>query len=143
MKLNSLLLVAAAAFTGAQAGENMSKEVEMAVRTVQTAFDQGNKEVLKRFLTEDHTSVLSYARITSTEDLLRHLSDFKFSEYKIDRLQVKLLSPEVALVSQRATIQGTYQGRKVPSPVHVTTVWVRRGGQWLQTYYQETPWDSK
>jgi uncharacterized protein (TIGR02246 family) len=143
MRLHSLLLVVAGAFPEAQADQDTAKEVQNAVRTVQAAFDRGDKDLLRRYLTPDHASILPYARITSTEDLLKHLSDFKFAEYKIEDLQVKLLTPDVALVSQRATIQGTYRGRKVPSPVHVTTVWVRRGGQWLQDLYQETPPDSK
>jgi hypothetical protein len=90
-------------------------------------------------MTEDHVSIMTYAHSSSADELLKSLSDYNFSEYKISEQRVKFLTQEVALASQHATIKGTYKGKEVPSPVHVTTVWLKRRGKWLQAFYQETP----
>ena len=100
-------------------------------------------DTLKGHMTEDHVTILTCARFANTADQLKVLSDWKFSEYKIDALKVKTLTKDVALVSYQATIKGTYNGKEVPSPVQVAEVWVRRDGKWLQASYQETPLDRK
>jgi hypothetical protein len=62
-----------------------------------------------------------------------------FSNYKIEGLKVRSITPDVALVSYRATITGTYKGKEVPWPVTLAKLWVRRHGKWLEASYQETP----
>jgi uncharacterized protein (TIGR02246 family) len=142
MGLHSLLIVAAGLLPATEA-KGVSEEVERAVWAVQTAFNKGDVDGVKKLVTEDHVTLLSYARWSNAADQLKVLDAFKFSEYKIDDLKVKPLTKDVALVTYRATIKGTYAGKAVPSPVYVAEVWVKRDGKWLQASYQETPPDSK
>jgi ketosteroid isomerase-like protein len=122
-----------------QARADTAGEVERSVRAIQAAFDKGDADTLRGLMTEDHVSTLTYARFSNAAELLKALPDYKFLEYKISGLEVKALTEDVALASHQATIEGTYKGREVLSPVQVTTVWVKRGGKWHQAYYQETP----
>jgi ketosteroid isomerase-like protein len=126
-----------------QARADTAEEVERAVRSIQAAFDQGDADTLRGLMTEDHVSTLTYAHFSNAAELLRALAEYKFSDYKISDLKVKPLTTDVALASHQATIKGTYNGSAVPSPVQVTTVWVKRGGKWLQVSYQETPGPKK
>jgi uncharacterized protein (TIGR02246 family) len=143
MGLHTLLFVAAGLLPATEARGGVSEEVERAVWAVQTAFNKGDVDGVKKLLTEDHVTLLSYARWSNAADQLKVLDAFKFSEYKIHDLEVKPLTKDVALVTFRATIKGTYAGKAVPSPVDVAQVWVKRDGKWLQASYQETPLDSK
>ena len=143
MGLRCLLIGTAILLLAVQARADTVKEVERAVRTIQTAFNKGDVDTLKGLMTKDLTTTLTYARFSSAADQLKVLSDWKFSEYKIDGLKVKPLTKDVALVSYSATIKGTYKGKQVPSPVQVGQVWVRRDGKWKQASYQETPLDEK
>ena len=52
---------------------------------------------------------------------------------------VKFLGKDAALVTYPVTLKGTFRGRAVPARNFVSAIWVRRGGQWRQTFYQETP----
>jgi uncharacterized protein (TIGR02246 family) len=113
--------------------------VERSVRSIQAAFDNGDADTLRGLMTEDHVSTMTYARFSSAAELLEALPDYQFSEYLFSELKAQLLTPDVALAWHQATIKGTYKGREVPSPVKVTTVWVKRGGKWRQASYQETP----
>jgi uncharacterized protein (TIGR02246 family) len=143
MVLHTLLMVAAGTLPAADAKGDVAAEVERAVRAVQTAFNKGDVEAVRKLLTEDHVALLTYAHFSNAADQLKVLADFKFSKYKIDDLKVKPLTGDVAQVIYRATITGSYAGKVVPSPVHVGEVWVKRDGKWLQASYQETPRESK
>jgi hypothetical protein len=143
MGLYSLLIVAAGSVPAANADGDVAAEVKRAKQAVQTAFNKGDADAVRKWLIPDHVTLLTYARFTNTADQMKVLSHWKFSEYKITGLKVKPLTKDVALVTFRATIKGTYAGKAVPSPVYVGEVWVKRNGKWLQASYQETPPDSK
>jgi len=143
MGLRSLWIGTVVMFLALQAKADTTEEVERAVRTIQTAFNKGDVDALKRLMTEDHVTILTYARFSNTADQLQVLADWKFTEYKLEGLNVKALTKDVALVAYQATIKGTYKGKEVPSPVQVAEVWINRDGKWLQASYQETPVDQK
>jgi len=143
MGLRSLWIGTVVMLLALQAKADTAEEVERAVRTIQTAFNKGDVDALKRLMTEDHVTILTYAQFSNTADQLQVLADWKFTEYKLEGLKVKALTKDVALVSYEATIKGTYKGKEVPSPVQVAEVWINRDGKWLQASYQETPVDPK
>jgi uncharacterized protein (TIGR02246 family) len=143
MGLRSLLIGTVVMLLAVQAKADTAEDVERAVRTIQTAFNKGDVDALKRLMTEDHVTILTYAQFSNTADQLQVLADWKFTEYKMEGLKVKALTKDVALVSSQATIKGTYKGKEVPSPVQVVEVWINRDGKWLQASYQETPVDPK
>ena len=143
MRWRSLLIGAAALFIAGEARSDTAEEVERALRAIQAAFNKGDAATLKGLMTEDHVSIMTYARISGAAELLKALGDFKFSEYKISELKVRSISKDVALASHQATIKGTYKGREVPSPVLVTTIWVKHDGKWLESWYQETPMNKQ
>jgi uncharacterized protein (TIGR02246 family) len=143
MGLQALMIAAVAVLPSADAGGDVAKEVEGAVRAVQAAFNKGDARTLKRLMTEDHLTILTYARFSTAAGQLKVLSAWKLSEYKMSGLEVRALTKDVALASYRATIKGTYKGKDVPSPVRVVQVWVKRDGRWLEASYQETPQGGK
>jgi uncharacterized protein (TIGR02246 family) len=143
MGLQSALVGAAVLLVAVQTGGDSADDVERAVHAIQTAFNKGDVATLKLLMTEDHMATLTYAQFAKAADQLAVLTEFKFSEYKIDGLKVKSLTPDTALVTYQATIKGTYKGNKVPSPVQVVEVWIKRDGKWLQGSYQETPRENK
>jgi uncharacterized protein (TIGR02246 family) len=142
MRLYALLIVTAGAVAAPDEKVDMTKEVERAVRTIQTAFNNGDVDTLRGLMTEDHVTLLAYAHFFGREDQLKLLSEFRFSEYKIDGLKVKAITGDVVLVTYQATIRGTYKRSEVMSPVAVGEVWVKRDGKWRQASYQETPIDK-
>jgi ketosteroid isomerase-like protein len=143
MRLQSMLMAAALLLPAANADDDPTQVVAKAVRSLATAYDQGDVEQVKRLMTQDHEATLPYVRFSNRADQLKALADFKIVDYKIEGLQVKLLAKDSALATYRATINGTYKGERVPSLVLVVEVWIKRDDQWLQASYQETPIDRK
>jgi hypothetical protein len=139
MRFHCLVVALTIASAAAASTDDVIKEVGRSVRTIQTAFNKGDKATLETLMTPDHFTVLSYASFSSAAAQLKVLSEFQFSDYVIGGLEVKPLSDDVALVRYRASIKGTYRDKPVPSPVHVTQVWIKRRTTWLQAAYVETP----
>jgi hypothetical protein len=60
-------------------------------------------------------------------------------EYKVERQQVKRLSPDLMLVSDVFTMRETYDGQDISGHYWSSDVWVRRKGKWLLLVEQEVP----
>ena len=43
----------------------------------------------------------------------------------------------------QSTVNGTFKGKPLPAKLTVVTVWVQRGGKWLEVFYQATALDAK
>lgn len=146
MKAKVLVVLAACCLVAAEGPEDRTamQAVEKAMTALNEAFKNGDAEMVKRLMTADHVAVTSYyGGPQKLEDQLKTLSDNKVTEYKTGKMQVKLLSQDVAMVSYPLTLKATYKGKEVPVRNFVSTVWVRKGNHWLETFYQETPVDGK
>lgn len=70
---------------------NAADEVERSVRSIQAAFDKGKRETLRGLMTEDHVSIMTYTHSSNAAELLKSISDYNFSEYKISEQRVNPL----------------------------------------------------
>ncbi len=135
--LGSLLFVA-------EGRADVREEVENARQVLRAAFDSGDAKVIEQRTTADHLAITTGFQFFSQADQLRTLSDYHLSSYEAAGLQVIPLTEDVVQLTFRADIEGTFQGRQLPSKIRVVETWVRRDGKWLQASYQSTPvGDSK
>jgi uncharacterized protein (TIGR02246 family) len=67
--------------------------------------------------------------------------DCVMNSFEFHDAQLRQITPDVAILSFRATQDTNCGGQALPSSVHATSVYVRRDGDWLVTSYQETPAD--
>ncbi len=117
----------------------MREEVENARQVLQTAYNSGDAKVIEQRTTVDHLAITTGFQFFSQADQLTALSDFNLTSYEVAGLQVIPLTEDVAQLTFRADIEGTFRGRQLPSDIRVVETWVRRDGQWLQASYQTTP----
>src|SRR5262249_41834675 len=102
------LLIGAVILFASDTKEDGGREVGAEVQNIQAAFNRGDVATVRGLMTEDLLTVLPYARFANAAEQLKVLSAWKISDYKIEGLRVKALTGDVALVSYRATIKGTY-----------------------------------
>jgi ketosteroid isomerase-like protein len=62
------------------------------------------------------------------------IASTNFSDQK-----VTMAGADAAVLSYKATVDGTCEGKKIPSPVMVATVFVRSGDTWKGAYHNEVP----
>ncbi len=59
--------------------------------------------------------------------------------FAVDKFQLTVLDPNTALLTYHAEQDTTCGGSAVPSPVWVSSLYVKRGKHWLNAFYQQTP----
>jgi len=138
--LARLLLSAAVtiACSSAFAADDAEKDVGKAITVLNDAFKVADPEKIKPLLTEDHLSVTSWGGTQNREQSLKTLPDLKLKEYAAGKLKIVILGPDAALVTYPLGLKGTFKGKELPATNFASAVWVRKGGKWLESYYQET-----
>jgi hypothetical protein len=63
----------------------------------------------------------------------------KVRDYTVDKFELSLLDKNIIMLTYYATQQTTCFGKPVPSPVWVSSLYIKRNNQWLNVFYQQTP----
>ena len=64
-------------------------------------------------------------------------TDCDVKSYALSDFRLSMASPTVALISYKATVEGTCGGAAIP-PVWASSVYVNRGGKWYAFSHQES-----
>jgi hypothetical protein len=75
-------------------------------------------------------------KATALKDIAGHKCDVK--GFTLDDTQMKVISPEVAVLTYKVTTDGSCEGHKI-EPARSSTVFVKRGDKWMGAYHSETP----
>jgi len=59
--------------------------------------------------------------------------------YSVDHFELTMLSSDTALLTYHAAQDTTCGGKPVPSPVWVSSLFVKHGDRWLNALYQHSP----
>ena len=111
-------------------------------KTLWTAWGKKDGEPFKKALTADAVEVVAgtmpvVGRDAIVKDITTlpcELTSFSFANGKLRKL-----AANVVVLSYTATQDSTCDGKKMPPKVYSTSIYVKQGGKWLQTNYQETP----
>lgn len=91
------------------------------------------------FLSDDHKEV-GFGGITGKATVVAGVSSpaCVVHSYAVDHFETTRLTPTTALLTYHASQQTECGGHPVPSPVWVSSLYVLRGGRWLNAVYQQT-----
>jgi hypothetical protein len=94
----------------------------------------------QNFLSEDHVETGS-SGLAGKSDVVGFVGSkiCVVERYSLDRFRLTRFDANTALLSYHATQSTTCNGVKVPSPVWVSSLFLRRDGKWLNALYQQTP----
>jgi hypothetical protein len=87
------------------------------------------------FLTVSATGVA--ARAQSEASALD--ANVTFDKCALSHMRVRWMDPDVALVTYRVQFAGSDHGNKFAGDQYASSLWVRYGRRWLNTFYQATP----
>lgn len=133
----AVVLIASPAWSADDA--TAKNEIRAAIDGLIAAFETDDADRIRSLMTPDHVAVSpNYARAYSVDDQIGTLGDLDYRVVKVGALDIDIIDPDVALVSQELTVEGSFRGSPLPSEIYVTQVWIRRDGRWLQRLYQET-----
>ncbi len=89
----------------------------------------------------DRNSVAIDAMGPSVLDLgavYKAMQTCQLTGHSLDDLKSAQIAPDVVVLSYKASVQGTCEGKPIPS-VWASTIYVKRGGKWVAVFHQETP----
>lgn len=86
------------------------------------------------FLTVSENGVV--ARAQSEASALD--ANVTFDKCTMSHMRVRWMNPDVALVTYRVQFAGSDHGRRFAGDQYASSLWVRYGKQWLNTFYQAT-----
>ncbi len=66
-------------------------------------------------------------------------TDCEIKSFSLDNFKFLMLDKNSALITFTGMQDGVCSGKTIPAKVHSTSVYVKRGGKWLNALYTETP----
>ena len=95
-------------------------------RAVIDAFAKGNRATLEKLISRDGFGVDQMTK------------DMKITSWTMADEKVLWADANTAILNYTWTGNGSYQGQPIPSPTFASTVWTKRGGNWVAIFHQET-----
>lgn len=124
----------------ALAQDDPAKALPAMEKALWAAWAKGDAAPFEKHLAQNTINV-NAARIemgkAKTVDGIKK-GECKVASHSLSDIQVTRFGDSTAILTYTATQDATCAGRKLPGKVHVSSVWVREGGQWLGALYHET-----
>jgi ketosteroid isomerase-like protein len=134
LPLAALVVSAAPAFAQAR-GDDQAKFTtrENAVWT-----SVKNKEVsaLRNVMSDDYVATYD-AGIVGRDDELSAISKAQLNSARLDNVQVRRIDPANVIVTAKAVVDGTMDGKSMSGTYHTMTVWHRVGNTWKIAAHSE------
>jgi hypothetical protein len=91
------------------------------------------------FLSDDHVEV-GFGGPTNKATVVSGVASTacNVKSYTVDHFEVAMLDTNTALLTYHAAQDTTCGGKPVPSPVWVSSLYVKRGDRWWNVLYQQT-----
>lgn len=107
-----------------------------------TAWGSQDAQAFRDLMTEDAVQAVAGAGVSTGREKIMadvksntcQMKSFEFTDAKL-----RQLSPDIAILTYMATQDTTCEGQKLPAKVFATSIYLRQGGKWRSTSYQETP----
>ena len=103
------------------------------------AWKNRDAQFFKEFLSDDHVEVGFYGAANKADVVATVASPAcVVRSYSVDQFKVALLDANTALVTYHAAQDTSCHDKPVPSPVWVSSLYLKRGDRWLNVFYQQT-----
>lgn len=103
------------------------------------AWQKRDGKFFQEFLSDDHVEV-GFNGITNKATIVGFVGSpvCVVKSYTVDNFKLTVLDADTALLTYHAAQDTTCGGGTVPSPVWVSSLYVKRGKRWLNALYQQT-----
>ena len=103
------------------------------------AWKNHDGKFFEQFLSEDHVEV-GFGGVTNKATVVTGVASpvCLVKSYAIDKFELVRFDESTALLTYHAEQDTTCNGQVVPSPVWVSSLYLKRHGRWLNALYQQT-----
>ena len=101
------------------------------------AWKNKNLAFFQTYLTDDALSVNADG-VFNKAQILEYYGSCEVKSYSLDNFKFRTIEKNSALITFTATQDAVCGGEKNPSTVRASSVYIKRGGKWLNSFYTET-----
>lgn len=103
------------------------------------AWQKRDGKFFQEFLADDHVEV-GFSGVTNKAPVVAFVASpiCVVKSYAVDQFELHMFDANTALLTYHAQQDTACGGNPVPSPVWVSSLYVRRGKRWLNAFYQQT-----
>jgi hypothetical protein len=89
-------------------------------------------------LADDYHEIFPEGDAHTKEQIIKFFeTEFVLKDYSLSGFRVVMLNPDSGIVSFKAEVHGVHKGKDEKYRVACVSGWARRGGRWLNVFYQE------
>jgi len=93
-------------------------------------------DTFKKLMSQDYCG--AYAEALKTLDMeVADMAKADLRDYSLADMKIAFPSADVAVVTYKATIQETFEGKDMSGTYNSASVWVKKGGKWLEVLHTE------
>jgi hypothetical protein len=140
-----MAVITAAPICLAQATSPQPAKKAAANETTITAMEKSAWEAYKSKQTDKFKALMSkdycgvYAEgVKNLDSELADMAKSDLREYSFADTKVVFPHPKVAVVTYKATVQATSDGKDISGTYNSGSVWVQQGGKWVGVFHTET-----
>ena len=102
------------------------------------AFKKKDADAFGKLLAADYLEVTDMG-IIDRAAAISGMKDFELADVTFAEWKMTTIDKDAVLLTYTATIKGSYKGTAIPpDPCREASVYVKRNGEWVAIYYQET-----
>ena len=103
------------------------------------AWQKRDGKFFEEFLSEDHVEV-GFGGLTNKATVVAGVDSpiCVVKSYSVDKFELTVFDKNTALLTYHAVQDTSCGGNAVPSPVWVSSLYVKRRDHWLNAFYQQT-----
>lgn len=109
------------------------------IRRIWQAYKNGDIDAHNGLLAEDYTAIFPDGSLHLRRPTLEEIRANPMSSYALSEVQVAPVTPDAALATYLADVEGPLHGKWTHIRWRVGEVWIQREGEWKCRSYQPTP----
>jgi len=138
-----LIVFSLATFAAGQKAQSSKSDLKRTLVELEkkswVAWQNHDGKFFEQFLSDDHVE-LGFGGVTNKARVVAGVASplCVVKSYTIDKFEVVRFDANTALLTYHAAQDTSCNGNAVPSPVWVSSLYLRRHGRWLNALYQQT-----
>ncbi len=130
-------------FTSIAWAADLQSELMTKEEMLFTAWGKKDAETFKKHLTEDAVQIGSSGSYSGLESILKAMGkqSCDMRNFGAKDVVMRKLSQDVVVLNYTLTQEVTCDGKKLPTRMSATSIYVQKGGRWMSTLYHESPID--
>ena len=135
-----MTLIAVAPVCLAQASPAKPASNETAITDLETsaweAYKNKQADAFKKLMSKDYYG--EYAEgIKNLDTEAADMAKTDLRDYSLAGMKVVFPSADIAVITYKSTIHQTYEGKDLSGTYNSGSIWVKKGGKWLEVFHTE------